>query len=223
MDAARFLGKMPKSRRSTQFSLEWLEATGKVAIGTVFLFGLARLIAPHDMYLGGWFGMIGIILIFHFGVFHLLSCFWRALGFDARPLMNHPMRSISLGEFWGQRWNAAFRDLTHRFFFRPLASRIGPRFGLVVGFLLSGAVHEFVISVPSRGGYGGPTLYFAIQGAGIVVERSRCGRRRIGLRSGWRGRAFTMLVLIAPLFFLFHRPFVIRVIVPFMQAVGALR
>ena len=58
--------------------------------------------------------------------------------------------------------------------------------------------------------------------AGIVVERSRFGRR-IGLGSGWQGRAFMMLVLIAPVFFLFHRPFVIRVIVPFMQAIGALR
>lgn len=55
-----------------------------------------------------------------------------------------------------------------------------------------------------------------------MVERSRFGRR-IGTGSGWLGRAFMMLVLIAPVFFLFHRPFVIRVIVPFMQAMGALR
>jgi D-alanyl-lipoteichoic acid acyltransferase DltB (MBOAT superfamily) len=163
-----------------------------------------------------------LILILHFGIFHLLCCFWRVLGFDARPLMNHPMRSANLGEFWGHRWNTAFRDLTHRFLFRPLASRIGPRFGLLAGFLVSGAVHEFVISVPAHGGYGGPTLYFAIQGAGIVVERSRFGRRA-GLCSGWLRRAFMMLVLIAPVCFLFHGPFVVRVIVPFMRAVGALR
>jgi hypothetical protein len=62
-------------------------------------------------------------------------------------------------------------------------------------------MHELVISVPARGGYGGPTLYFATQGAAMLVERSRFGRR-IGLGSGWQGRAFMMLVLIVPVFFL---------------------
>jgi hypothetical protein len=222
MDATRFLKSISGPKCSMLLSNEWRAASAKVVLGAVLLFGVARMIPSHHQYLAGWFGMLGIVLILHFGVFHLLSCFWRSLGFDARSLMNHPMRSTSLGEFWGQRWNTAFRDLTHRFLFRPLTSRIGPRFGLLAGFLVSGAVHELVISVPARGGYGGPTLYFAIQGAGTVVERSRFGRR-IGMGSGWLGRAFMMLVLIAPVFFLFHRPFVIRVIVPFMQAMGALR
>jgi hypothetical protein len=221
MDAARFLQDTSEPKCSWR-SDEWRAASAKVVLGAVLLFGMARMIPSHYQYLSGWVGMLGIVLILHFGVFQLLSCFWRSLGFDARPLMNHPMRSTSLSEFWGQRWNTAFRDLTHRFLFRPLTSRIGPRFGLLAGFLVSGAVHELVISVPARGGFGGPTLYFAIQGAGILVERSRFGRR-IGLGSGWLGRAFMVLVLLAPVFILFHRPFVIRVIVPFMQAVGALR
>ena len=222
MDAARFLQGTSNPKCSLRLSNEWLPASAKAVLGAVLLFGVARMIPSQHQYLAGWIGMLGIVLILHFGVFHLLSCFWRSLGFDARPLMNHPLRSTSLGEFWGQRWNTAFRDLTHRFLFRPLTSRIGPRIGLLAGFLVSGAVHELVISVPAYGGYGGPTLYFAIQGAGIVVERTRLSRR-IGLGSGWPGRAFTMLVLIAPVFFLFHRPFVVRVIVPFMRAMGALR
>ena len=222
MDAARFLGNTSGPKYSTRLSNEWQAASTKVGLGAVLWFGVARMIPSRYQYLAGWIGMLGIVLTLHFGVFQLLSCFWRSLGFDARPLMNHPMRSTSLGEFWGQRWNTAFRDLTHRFLFRPLTSRIGPRFGLVAGFLVSGAVHELVISVPARGGYGGPTMYFAIQGMAMLVERSAFGRR-IGLGSRWPGRAFLTLVLIAPVFFLFHRPFVIRVIVPFMQAVGALR
>jgi hypothetical protein len=222
MDAARFLQKTSGPKRSPRLSNEWQAASATVVLGTVLLFGVARMIPSHYPYLAGWIGMLGIVLILHFGIFKLLSCFWQSLGFDARPLMNHPLRSTSLGEFWGQRWNTAFRDLTHRFLFRPLTSRIGPRFGLLAGFLVSGAVHELVISVPAYGGYGGPTLYFAIQGVGIVIERTRLSRR-IGLGSGWLGRAFTMLVLIAPVFLLFHRPFVIRVIIPFMRAVGALR
>ena len=165
--------------------------------------------------------MIGIVLILHFGLFQLLSCFWRSLGIEARPIMNRPLASTSLSEFWGRRWNTAFRDLAHRFLFRPFTAWFGPRFGLFAGFLFSGAVHDLVISVPAQGGYGGPTAFFAIQGAAIIFERSAFGRR-IGLGRGWPGRAFTFLVLVAPVFLLFHRPFVVRVIVPFMRAIGAL-
>jgi hypothetical protein len=222
MDAARFLQNTSRPKCSMLLSNEGRAASAKVGLGAILLFGVARMIPSHYQNLAGWIGMLGIVFILHFGVFHLLSCFWRSLGFDARPLMNHPMRSTCLGEFWGQRWNTAFRDLTHRFLFRPLTSRLGPQLGLLAGFLFSGVIHELVISVPARGGYGGPTLYFATQGAAILLERSRFGRR-IGLGSGCPGRGFLVLVLIAPLFLLFHRPFVSRVIVPFMQVVGALR
>jgi hypothetical protein len=221
MDAARFLGSTPGSKYSTLLSNEWQAAISRVALGAVLLFGLARMLGPRSVYLAGWTGMIGIVLILHFGVFHMLSCFWRSLGLEARPLMNHPMASTSLGEFWGRRWNTAFRDLTYQLLFRPLTSRLGPRLGLLAGFIFSGAVHELVISVPAGGGYGGPTVFFGIQGAAMLIERSRFGRS-IGLGSGWPGRAFAMVMLIAPVFLLFHRPFVVGVIVPFMRAIGAL-
>jgi D-alanyl-lipoteichoic acid acyltransferase DltB (MBOAT superfamily) len=165
--------------------------------------------------------MIGIVLILHFGVFHLLSCWWRSIGVQARPLMNRPLASTSLSEFWGRRWNTAFRDLAHRFLFRPLTACFGPRFGVLAGFLFSGALHDLVISIPAQGGYGGPTLFFAIQGGAMMIERSAFGRR-IGLGSGLSGRLFVLLVLTLPLGLLFHRPFVVRVIVPFMQALGVL-
>lgn len=44
----------------------------------------------------------------------------------------------------------------------------------------------------------------------------------MGLGCEMVGRTFTALVLIGPVFLLFHRPFVERVIVPFMRAIGAL-
>ncbi len=221
MDAQTFLGNPRSSKVSNPLSIEWLTAAGKAALGAIVLFSMARTIPPQHEYLTGWTGMIGIVLILHFGVFHLLSCFWRGLGFDARPLMNRPMASTSLTEFWGRRWNTAFRDLTHRFLFRPLTSRLGPSLGLLAGFLFSGAIHELVISVPARGGYGGPTLYFAIQGTAIIIERSAFGRR-LGLGRSWPGRTFAMVVLIGPILLLFHPRFVVGVVVPFMREIGAL-
>jgi alginate O-acetyltransferase complex protein AlgI len=139
---------------------------------------------------------------------------------DARPLMNWPVVSASLSEFWGRRWNTAFRDLAHRFLFRPLAGRLGPRAGLAAGFLFSGAVHDLVISAPAGGGYGLPTLYFVVQGLGLLAERSRAGRR-LRLDGGWRGRGFTALVVVGPAFGLFHPPFVRGVVLPFLAAIGA--
>jgi alginate O-acetyltransferase complex protein AlgI len=140
---------------------------------------------------------------------------------DARPLMNRPLASVSLAEFWGQRWNKAFRDLTHRFLFRPLTNRSGVRAGIAGGFLFSGLVHDLVISVPAGGGYGGPTLFFAAQGIGILVERGRPGQA-LRLGQGTRGWLFVTLCLILPAPLLFHPPFVERIVVPFMDSLGAL-
>jgi hypothetical protein len=108
----------------------------------------------------------------------------------------------------------------HTHFFGPLARRLGPRIALISSFLLSGAVHELVISVPARGGYGLPTLYFALQGAGVLFERSRLGRM-LGLGTGLKGWCFVALIAGPPAFFLFHPIFVRNVILPMLQAIGA--
>jgi alginate O-acetyltransferase complex protein AlgI len=156
----------------------------------------------------------------HFGSFQLLSCFWRAMGIDARPLMIRPTTSTSLTEFWSNRWNTAFRDFTHQFIFRPLTHRFGLTAALIIGFFFSGVVHDVVISLPARGGYGGPTAFFVMQGIAILFEKSLFGRR-LGLGSGWRGWLFTAAALLVPAPLLFHRPFVIEVVIPFMRALGA--
>jgi hypothetical protein len=221
LDAGSFLKEAAVPNGLRCHPIEWLVATARLAVGATLLFVVARMIPPQHAYLVGWTGTIGIMLILHFGVFHLLSCWWRSVGVQARPLMNHPLASTSLSEFWGRRWNTAFRDLTHRFLFRPFTSWFGPRCGLLAGFVFSGGVHDLVISVPARGGYGGPTIFFAIQGAAMIIERSAFGRR-IGLGSGSPGRLFTILALIVPVGLLFHRPFVVGIIVPFMRALGAL-
>ncbi|MEI6234194.1 MAG: membrane bound O-acyl transferase family-domain-containing protein [Planctomycetota bacterium] len=201
-------------------SSEWLAAFFKTGLGVTLFFGVARFIpAEHEMIVG-WAGMIGLMFMLHFGTFHLISCFWRARGVRAQLLMRAPLASTSLSEFWGRRWNTAFRDLTHRFIFKPLTARIGSRWALFVGFAASGIVHDAIISGPSGGGFGWPTLFFLLQAAGMFIERSR-GGRALGLGSGWRGHVFTLVMLVLPLYGLFHPPFVRNVIVPFMRVVGA--
>jgi hypothetical protein len=218
LDAAAFLGNASAGRVHRR---DWIRGIQNIAVGLGLFFGIARLVVVRNSYLAGWIGMTGIVLVLHFGAFELLSCVWRQVGIQARPLMNKPLLSQSLGEFWGRRWNTAFRDLTHRFLFRPLTRRFGVSAGVAGGFVFSGLVHDLVISGPASGGWGGPTVFFAIQGAGILVERSSFGRKS-GLGTGTIGRLFAAAALLVPAPLLFHRPFVETIVIPFMQALGAL-
>ena len=220
LDAAAFLNPEPLPANMRPSADEWARAARNLLAGAALFWGLARLVPPAFPLLTGWMGLVGLALMLHFGSLQLLSCIWRALGVDARPLMRRPTASVSVSEFWGRRWNTAFRDLAHRFLFLPLTARLGPRWGLFAGFLFSGLVHDLVISVPAGAGYGLPTLFFLIQAMAITLERSRFGRS-LGLGRGWRGWLFTAFVLIVPACLLFHPWFVARVVVPFMSALGA--
>ncbi len=212
MDAAQFASPDPRVQQPRW--KEWAFAAAKLLLGL----GIVAFVVPNmpgsQPLLAGWVGMIGCVLALHFGLFHMLSCLWRSHGRGAAPLMDWPIAARSVAEFWGRRWNRAFRDLAHRLLFRPLEPALGARGALFVGFLASGLIHELVISVPAGAGYGGPTLYFMLQALGIAVERRR--RRKDG---PWR-RAFTAFVVLGPLGLLFHQPFVLQVFVPFLQALG---
>ncbi len=218
LDAAAFSN--PDRTPKCPSVAEWLFAFGKLASGLAILYGGVRAVPAEYPYLVGWVGMIGIVLALHFGAFHLLSCAWRSIGVEAAPPMDWPLAATGVSDFWGKRWNRAFRDLTHRFLFRPLVARVGARGAVAAGFLFSGLIHEVVISLPAAAGYGGPTLFFAIQGAALLFERSSIGRR-IGLGHGLRGWLFTAVALLAPVGLLFHPPFVLGVVVPFLHAIGA--
>jgi len=219
LDARAFLSLQPATV-SRPLLREWVSGGVKLLAGIVLFWGIARAIPEGQGILRGWAGMIGLILMLHFGSFHLLSCAWRACGVQARPLMNKPLWSPSVSEFWGKRWNTAFRDITHRFLFQPLSRYTSPWWAIAIGFLLSGLIHDLVISFPSGGGYGGPTLFFIVQGAALLAERSPTGQS-LGLGRGWTGGLFTKMALILPAYGLFHPPFIRNIILPFMQALGA--
>ena len=239
MDAEKFLGTKPfhtdidcfkQSPLSLSSTRVW-PAIAKNLSGTVLLFGVARV--AHQPLLSGWIGMIGMSLILHFGLFQLLAAGWRKAGIDVEPIMTAPLRSKTVSEFWGRRWNSAFNRLAFEFVSRPMTRRLRGRnscdparrspgnstlhFGVAIAtlsaFLISGLIHELVISLPAGAGYGLPTAYFLLQGVGILLERSV---PRI------RSRIFTILIIAVPAFWLFHPPFVHNVILPFMKTIGAL-
>jgi alginate O-acetyltransferase complex protein AlgI len=215
LDADAFLRPPDRSAVDHPSLADWLSALAMTIAGGLLFVQIVPRWAEDFPLLTGWAGFAAILMMLHFGSFQLLSCAWRTIGVRAAPLMNNPALAQSVSEYWGRRWNTAFRDLTHKFLFRPLASRLGARSALFVGFVFSGLVHDLVISVPAEAGYGGPTLFFVIQAVAILAERSAFGKR-LGLGRGWRGWLFTMVVLIGPVGLLFHPPFATRVIQPFV-------
>ena len=92
---------------------------------------------------------------------------------------------------------------------------------MLATFLVSGLIHDLVISVPAGGGDGLPTGYFVLQGLGVVGERSGAGRW-LGLGEGWRGWVFTVLITAGPAFWLSPPPFVHNVILPMLSVIGAM-
>lgn len=206
MDAHRFL-------RGTTDQQEKLDVMPFVNLAV----GLALIILvvprlEHDL-VRGWGIMCSLILILHFGLFHLLALVWQRCGIPAEPLMQSPLFATSLSDFWGRRWNTAFNQLAFEFVFRPAARAMGSRVALLATFLVSGLTHELVISVPARTGYGLPTAYFFLQGAGVLLENSEAGKQ-LGLQMKWPGRVFMLLLAGSPAYFLFPPAFIRAVILP---------
>ena len=114
----------------------------------------------------------------------------------------------SIGNFWGKRWNLAFRDTAHRLVFRPLRRRRLPRsLALIAVFVCSSLVHEYLVAVVLGDHAGIMGSFFLLQGLLMLGEHALCTRFS-GLAHSWITRAvlWVTLVVTAPLFFEpFHR------------------
>jgi hypothetical protein len=218
MDADAFLDT--RQSLSTPQAAAWLRAVFETILGATLLWVGARTLAPWPL-ASGWAGMLGLVFFLHFGTFQLVALVWQSVGVKAEPIMAAPLRSTSLGEFWGKRWNLGFRQFAHDLIFAPLHRKIGAGASGFAVFVFSGMIHDLVISLPAHAGYGLPTVYFLVQGAGVLAERSRFGKS-LGLGRGLAGWCFMAVLLTVPLFGLFHPWFVLRVILPFMLAIHAL-
>ena len=215
MDAVAFFGPRTAGRPTRR---QWFASTIRTFAGAALLLVVAGRVSDSHPLARGWFAMIGLVATLHFGAFDLIALAWRRAGVNAEPLMLAPTRSRSLADFWGRRWNTGYRALSHTFVFEPLRRRAGVVTATVAAFLVSGLIHDVVISLPARGGYGLPTLYFLIQCAGLLIERTALARRA-GLGRGLRGRLYAATFTLVPLPLLFHAAFVHRVIVPFVNTI----
>jgi predicted DCC family thiol-disulfide oxidoreductase YuxK len=216
LDGHTFFADAPVKRPQLH---EWVWTAAVTCLGTFLIRVAVSPMLSGQATTAAWVGMTGIVLFTHFGVIRLISVLCRHFGMNAEPIMNAPFRATSLAEFWGARWNTAFSIPARRLVLLPLGRWMGlPEAGFLV-FVMSGLIHEVVISLPARGGFGLPTLYFVLQGAGVAIERSRVGRSW-GLGKGIKGRLLAILFTVGPLYWLFHPEFEHNVIVPFLNVLN---
>jgi hypothetical protein len=214
MDVQPFLQKSLQTNVSKKNN--WLAIAMKLMIGILLLWGITPALPATMPLVKGWVGMIGLFFLLHLGIFSVLCLLWSKQGFPVKSLFNAPLKAKSLTEFWGERWNLAYHDLMRHYLYKPLRQWIPQAQALILVFLFSGLLHDLVISIPARAGYGLPTLYFLIQGAGLLFETKYLHQSPLLAR-----RIFTLTIVAVPAPLLFHSSFINTVMLPFFEVIGA--
>lgn len=192
----------------------WSGVLLNMATGAVLLWGVPWLLpAGTPLLARAWIGLAGIDFLRLLAGFDVWALIFRLLGFGVDKVFDNPVVATSLRDFWGRRWNRIMSGMLRDLLFTPLARRVGVVAATAAVFLYSGVLHEFV-SVLAGSGYGGPTLYFLIQGAGFLLEGTRFGRRWLV------GRCWTALVVVGPVALVAPPAFLYNVIVPVLREMG---
>jgi hypothetical protein len=129
----------------------------------------------------------------------LVRAAFRLAGYAVAPLQRAPLRSTSLREFWGRRWNRVAQGWLSEQVFAPVARRHGAAAGTLAAFGASAALHAYLLlAALGPGPAAAWAAFFALHGALVL------GERRLGV-AGWRpglARAWTLsaLAATAPLF-----------------------
>lgn len=156
--------------------------------------------------------IISLLITIHFGFSHILTGVMWKLGWNVKPLFVNPFAGTSLRDFWSNRWNLAFVEMNHLIFLPLCRTVLSARFSAMGVFVISGLLHEYALSFPGHGCYGGPLLYFLMHGLLVSLESTSFKP------SEWPPLITKIWVygwILAPLPLLFHPCFQSRIIVPF--------
>jgi MBOAT membrane-bound O-acyltransferase family protein len=86
------------------------------------------------------------------------------VGIDPRPLHDDPIRSKTITEFWGRRWNRAVHRFLKQTVFIPVARRGYTELGMALTFVVSAFIH-FAFMLPAVG-----LGWAAMMGAFFLVQ-----------------------------------------------------
>lgn len=202
VDPSAFEKRASSDREGARwFAFGFPTMCGGIAIGLVVAANFDSL-PPRVL---GLAGVLAVLTTIHLGYSDVLSGALRLLGFPVNRLFDFPLMSTSLRDFWSFRWNRPFVEM-NRLLFQPIFSRVLTRGQTVLAlFLISGLLHELALSYPPGEGWGGPLLYFFIQGCGFLVEK----------RYQIKSRLWVWVAVFLPMPILFHRAFLEALVLPF--------
>jgi len=128
-----------------------------------------------------------------------VTLLFLAAGYSLPVVHRHPVAARSVEEFWARRWNITVSAWLHAFVFLPLARRRRVALGIMLAFLVSGAMHGWLV-LSALGPWAAftATLFFVIQGVVVLVEN----RLRIQTWPVPLARAWTVIIILgtSPLF-----------------------
>lgn len=220
MNPALFQHWKPQMTRQEEIDQSVLRHGVSCFVGGICLIILAILLWPvtHSYILITLLLLTGLSLSIHFGLFDLLTVAWQSQGVACTPLFLSPLLSTSLHEFWGQRWNMAFSEMTRLAVYLPLSKKVSANSAAMCAFIFSGLLHELAISFSVMAGFGMPSLYFLLHGLLMMLERYLYRNGKAINKHPWLGRVWTIVWLILPVPLLFHQPFLAGVVWPIVEA-----
>ncbi|MFM8980805.1 MAG: wax synthase family protein [Planctomycetia bacterium] len=186
------------------------------------LLGAAMLVDAHLLVRAGvhdaWVAVVamgGLGFVIAFGAMRVQAGLWRMAGRRVQPVFDEPLKATSLVEFWTRRWNLAFSEMLQVTVERPVRRKLGPRLSFTLAFLASGLLHDLAFSVPARGGYGLPTLYFVLHATLVALEPRIPWQRLPGGRHLRHAAAVLAVLGLVPL--LFHLPAMRALVIPLVD------
>ena len=98
---------------------------------------------------------------------------WSAIGFELSNPHDHPVKSRTVAEFWGERWNRVVGRWLRVHCFIPLARRRQAHLGLAAAFVASTVIHVYMAwaALDARAGlmWG---VFFGMQIPIVFAERA---------------------------------------------------
>lgn len=98
----------------------------------------------------------------------MLVAIQRATGAMVRDFTNAPLTARSPADFW-RRYNLILGQLLYEDVFKLVGGRRSPIRGILVAFLVSALVHEYIFSIAIGQVQGFQTLFFLLQGSAVAA------------------------------------------------------
>jgi hypothetical protein len=139
------------------------------------------------------------------GLFGLIAAVWRSFGAIAREPHVGAMFPTTPAEFW-----RSYNRIVHQFLLEDVFKKAGgprsPFLGVMLAFLVSGLLHEYLFSLLAGRAQGLQTAFFLIQGLAVAMTvRVRATGWR---RSAWVAATLAFNIATATLFLAsFHEVF----------------